>query len=80
LNEPLPIEDNSADTIVCLSVLEHLKEPQPFLNEAFRILKPDNLPVDGVIARLAVAGAISASTYALYLYMFEFDFIQMIKR
>ena len=40
LNKPLPIESNSADTIVCLSVLEHLCEPQTLLNEAFRIMKP----------------------------------------
>ena len=40
LNKQLPIESNSADTIVCLSVLEHLCEPQTLLNEAFRIMKP----------------------------------------
>ncbi|MDZ7662809.1 methyltransferase domain-containing protein [Thiohalophilus sp.] len=40
LNEPLPIEPNVADTIVSLSVLEHLCEPQTMLNEAYRILKP----------------------------------------
>lgn len=41
LNKPLPIEDNTADSVVSLSVLEHLCEPQTMLNEAFRILKPD---------------------------------------
>ncbi len=40
LNKPIPIESNSADCIVSLSVLEHLCEPQNMLNEAFRILKP----------------------------------------
>jgi len=40
LNEPLPIEDEVADTIVSLSVMEHLREPQVFLNEAHRLLKP----------------------------------------
>jgi SAM-dependent methyltransferase len=40
LNKPLPINNNSADTIVCLSVLEHLCEPQTLVNEAYRILKP----------------------------------------
>lgn len=39
LNEPLPIESEVADTVVSLSVLEHLCEPQTMLNEAFRILK-----------------------------------------
>ena len=39
LNEPLPIDAGIADTIVSLSVLEHLYAPQVMLNEAFRILK-----------------------------------------
>jgi len=40
LNEVLPLETEVADTIVSLSVMEHLRDPQMFLNEAFRILKP----------------------------------------
>lgn len=40
LNEPLPIESEVADTVMSLSVMEHLREPQVFLNEAHRILKP----------------------------------------
>lgn len=40
LNKPLPIESNAADTIVSLSVLEHLCEPQIMIHEAFRIMKP----------------------------------------
>lgn len=40
LNLPLPIDDAVADSVVSLSVLEHLCEPQVMLNEAFRILKP----------------------------------------
>lgn len=39
LNRPLPIEDSVADTVISLSVLEHLCEPQTMLSEAFRILK-----------------------------------------
>jgi SAM-dependent methyltransferase len=45
LNEPLPLEDAVADTVVSLSVMEHLCEPQTMLNEAFRILKPDGTMV-----------------------------------
>jgi len=41
LNAPLPIEDDVADTVVSLSVLEHLCEPKNMLDEAFRILKPN---------------------------------------
>lgn len=40
LNRPLPIESGVADTVVSISVIEHLCEPQVMLNEAFRILKP----------------------------------------
>jgi SAM-dependent methyltransferase len=40
LNLPLPIESEVADTVVSLSVMEHLCEPQTMLNEAYRILKP----------------------------------------
>jgi SAM-dependent methyltransferase len=40
LNKPLPIDSNVADTIISLSVMEHLCEPQIMLNEAYRILKP----------------------------------------
>lgn len=41
LNEKINLEDNFADTIVSLSVMEHLCEPQIFLNESYRILKQD---------------------------------------
>jgi SAM-dependent methyltransferase len=40
LNEPLPIDSEVADTVISISVMEHLREPQLFLNEANRILKP----------------------------------------
>lgn len=40
LNEPLPIASEVADTVISLSVMEHLREPQVFLGEAHRILKP----------------------------------------
>lgn len=39
LNEPLPIDSDVADTVVSLSVMEHLREPGIFLCEAYRILK-----------------------------------------
>lgn len=40
LNEPLPIDDAVADTVLSFSVMEHLSEPQLMLNEAYRILRP----------------------------------------
>lgn len=39
LNKPLPIEADVADTVTSFQVMEHLCEPQMFLNEAYRILK-----------------------------------------
>lgn len=39
LNKPLPLRDAVADSVVSLQVLEHLSEPQVFLNEAFRLLR-----------------------------------------
>lgn len=41
LNSVIPIDSNIADTIVSISVLEHLCEPEVMLSEAFRILKPN---------------------------------------
>lgn len=45
LNGPLPLQDQVADTIISLSVMEHLKEPQVFLGEAQRILKPGGVMI-----------------------------------
>lgn len=40
LNTVLPIRSEVADTVVSLSVMEHLREPRTMLSEVFRILKP----------------------------------------
>jgi SAM-dependent methyltransferase len=45
LNEALPIDDQVADSIISLSLMEHLREPQIFLNEAHRILKPGGVMI-----------------------------------
>lgn len=39
LNEPLPIDSEVADTVLTFSVMEHLRKPQHFLDESYRILK-----------------------------------------
>ncbi len=39
LNKNIELEDEVADSIISLSVMEHLCEPQIFLNESYRILK-----------------------------------------
>jgi SAM-dependent methyltransferase len=40
LNQPIDLPTASADTILCVSVLEHLRRPEAFLQEAARLLKP----------------------------------------
>lgn len=45
LNEKIDLQDKFADTIISLSVMEHLCEPQVFLNESFRILKNDGVMI-----------------------------------
>ena len=39
LNVGINLDDKVADSIISLSVMEHLCEPQAFLNESYRILK-----------------------------------------
>ena len=43
LSKRLPFIDASADTVVSFEVLEHLPEPDFFLHECYRILKPAGL-------------------------------------
>ncbi|GAB4486994.1 MAG: hypothetical protein OHK006_15530 [Thermodesulfovibrionales bacterium] len=40
LTRTLPFPDNYADTVVSFQVMEHLPEPEVFLSECSRILKP----------------------------------------
>ena len=39
LNDVLPIESGIADTVISISVLEHLHNPQLMISESYRILK-----------------------------------------
>ncbi len=41
--DPFPIQDNSVDFAVSLAVIEHLRDPENFLSEIFRCLKPGGL-------------------------------------
>jgi SAM-dependent methyltransferase len=43
LNKKIDLHDNMADTVVSISVMEHLCEPQQFLRECYRILKKDGV-------------------------------------
>jgi SAM-dependent methyltransferase len=38
--EQFPLEDNSCDAVVMGFILEHVKNPEVFLREAFRVLRP----------------------------------------
>ena len=48
LNNPLPLEDNSFDNIICIETLEHVFNFQNVLTESRRILKPNGVFVVGV--------------------------------
>ena len=41
--ENLPFENESFDTFMLIEIIEHLKNPDRVLNEAFRILKPNGI-------------------------------------
>lgn len=36
----LPFQEACFDTVLCTQVLEHVREPQRLINEAFRVLRP----------------------------------------
>jgi SAM-dependent methyltransferase len=40
LTQKLPLDDNSVEFAYCSEVIEHISEPEKFLNEIHRILKP----------------------------------------
>ena len=41
----IPLPNNSIDLIICLEVLEHLRQPDHFLKEIMRLLKKDSIAV-----------------------------------
>jgi SAM-dependent methyltransferase len=43
LDEPLPLEDNSYDLVLCAETLEHVRDVQLLLSEARRVLRPGGL-------------------------------------
>ena len=45
LNEKVELPDKYANTIISLSVMEHLCEPQIFLNESYRILNDEGVMI-----------------------------------
>ncbi|MDR2348993.1 MAG: class I SAM-dependent methyltransferase [Deltaproteobacteria bacterium] len=47
LSKPLPLEDDFADVVIFLHVLEHLPEPVPVVKEAARVLKPGGVLLAG---------------------------------
>jgi len=38
--DPFPIKDNSVDLAVSLAVIEHIRDPDSFISEVYRCLKP----------------------------------------
>ena len=48
LNEPIPIEESSFDTILLTDVLEHIAEPAALIQEIARLLRPGGKLLAGV--------------------------------
>jgi ubiquinone/menaquinone biosynthesis C-methylase UbiE len=53
VTERLPFGDNEVDLVVSRSVIEHLRRPQAFFDEAARVLKPGGLTIHVVPSRFA---------------------------
>lgn len=43
ITQPLPFENNFFDYIVAGELIEHLEDPQKFIDEMYRILKPNSI-------------------------------------
>ncbi len=44
-SKKLPLKDNSTDLILCLEVLEHIRDPNNLINELFRIMKSNSIAI-----------------------------------
>lgn len=38
--DPIPLQDNTGDLVICTEVLEHVPDPRAFLRELIRVTKP----------------------------------------
>jgi len=38
--DPIPLDDNTADVLICTEVLEHVPDPKQFLGELIRVTRP----------------------------------------
>jgi SAM-dependent methyltransferase len=47
-NDPLPLQNSTADIVICSHVLEHVPRPRFTMGELSRILKPEGLMLIGV--------------------------------
>ena len=45
MKKKIPLQNNSIDLVICLEVLEHLRQPNHFLKEIVRLLKKDSIAV-----------------------------------
>ena len=55
-NQPLPLEDASVDAIVSFYSLEHLYPLKPYLNEYWRLLKPNGILIGAIPAEGGLGG------------------------
>jgi ubiquinone/menaquinone biosynthesis C-methylase UbiE len=59
----LPYADGSVDAVVCMSVLEHIRDLGPPADEFFRVLKPGGVAVIGVPVKNLVTEAVLRVSY-----------------
>ncbi len=88
---PYPFEDDSADEILASHVIEHLDDPQKFLQECHRILKPGasifvHCPIGGTWSSYHVNHKYNMTPYSFMIlqptskWAFQFSFHYKIKK
>jgi len=63
-SKKIPFPDNYFDTIVAGEVIEHMKKPEGFIQEAYRVLKKDGRIIITTPNRLSLINRIFRSYYA----------------
>jgi SAM-dependent methyltransferase len=76
--EVLPEEDNIYDYVVMGQLLEHLEEPEKYLKEAVRVLKPGGILALSVPLNETKAGEVDGEGHHLWSFS-EQDIIDLIK-